>query len=81
MLALPGFGPYAAGQALRLLGRHEDLALDSWCRNKLAQQRGRRKPPADRTVERAYRAFGRYKGLALWMDLTADWHGETATAT
>ena len=37
LLQLPGFGPYAAGQALRLLGDgyYEDLALDSWCRARL----------------------------------------------
>jgi N-glycosylase/DNA lyase len=72
--ALPGFGPYAAGQALRLLGRYDDLALDSWCRTKLGRLQGRARPPADRAIERAYRPFGRFAGLALWMDLTADWH-------
>lgn len=76
LLALPGFGPYAAGQALRLLGRYDDLALDSWCRAKLATMQRRKTPPADRSVERRYRTFGEYKGLALWMDLTADWHDE-----
>jgi len=76
LLALPGFGPYAAGQAMRLFGRHEDLALDSWCRNKIATVLGRAKPPADRTIEKRYRAFGSYKGLAMWMELTADWHAD-----
>lgn len=74
LLALPGFGPYAAGQALRLLGRYEDLALDSWCRAKLAELEGRRRPPSDREIERRYARFGDYRGLVLWMDLTADWH-------
>ena len=74
LLALPGFGPYAAGQALRLLGRYDDLALDSWCRTKLARIRRRKKPPSDETIRRSYARFGQYRGLALWMDLTADWH-------
>lgn len=78
LLGIRGFGPYAAGQALRLLGRHQDLALDSWCRGKLAEMQRRRKPPSDAAVERRYAAFGDYRGLALWMDLTADWHGERA---
>jgi N-glycosylase/DNA lyase len=73
---LHGFGPYAAGQALRLLGRHDDLALDSWCRAKLAQQTGRARPPTDRTIERAYAGFAEHRGLVLWMDLTREWHGE-----
>jgi N-glycosylase/DNA lyase len=76
LLALRGFGPYAAGQALRLLGRFDDLALDSWCRHRLAQIAGRKKPPSDRTVARRYQPFAPYQGLALWLDLTAQWHGE-----
>jgi N-glycosylase/DNA lyase len=78
LLSLHGFGPYAAGQALRLLGRHDDLALDSWCRAKIAQQTGRRRPPADRVIERAYAGFDEHRGLVLWMDLTREWHGEGA---
>jgi len=74
LLALPGFGPYAAGLALRLLGRYQDLALDSWCRAKLARLARRAKPPSDATIWRRYARFGDYRGLALWMDLTADWH-------
>lgn len=74
LLALPGFGPYAAGQALRLLGRYDDLALDSWCRSKLAQLEGKKKPRSDRAIERSYARYGAYRGLVLWMDLTADWH-------
>jgi len=74
LLDLPGFGPYAAGQALRLLGHYTDLALDSWCRSKLAELTGRRRPPSERAVERMYARFGPWRGLALWMDLTAKWH-------
>ena len=76
LLDLPGFGPYAAGQALRLLGRYDDFALDSWCRSVLAERSKSGRAPSDRSIERAYRDFGNYRGLALWMDLTAHWHGE-----
>jgi N-glycosylase/DNA lyase len=76
LLDLDGFGPYAAGQALRLLGRYDDLALDSWCRATFAKHRGKKKPPSDRTIAREYARFGEWQGLALWMDLTAPWHGE-----
>ncbi|HEX6810712.1 MAG TPA: Fe-S cluster assembly protein HesB [Planctomycetota bacterium] len=74
--ALDGFGPYAAGQALRLFGRYDDLALDSWCRARIAQLLGRRRAPADATIARLYDAFTGYRGLAMWCDLTAEWHGE-----
>jgi len=76
LLALPGFGPYAAGQALRLLGRCEDLALDSWSRGKIAWLLGRKRPPTDRAIERRLAPFGAWRGLALWLELTADWIGE-----
>ncbi len=76
LLDLDGFGPYAAGQAMRLLGHYKDLALDSWCRARLAEMAGKKKPPADTTVAKRYAAFDPYDGLALWMDLTAGWFGE-----
>lgn len=76
LTALRGFGPYAAGQALRLLGHYDRLALDSWCRARLQELDGRSAPPSDRAVERRYAPFAPWQGLALWMDLTADWHGE-----
>ena len=37
---------------------------------------GRKQPPADRTVARRYARFDPFDGLALWMDLTADWHAQ-----
>lgn len=74
LLNLSGFGPYAAGQAMRLLGRYDDLALDSWCRAKLARMQRRKEPPSDRVIASRYDRFGSYRGLVLWMDLTADWH-------
>lgn len=78
LLDLHGFGPYAAGQAMRLCGHYDKLALDSWCRARLAEMAGRSKAPADRTVERRYAKWAPFQGLALWLDLTADWHGEAS---
>jgi len=75
LLSLPGFGPYAVGQALRGLGYYRDLALDSWCRSRLTEMAAHSKTPSDRVIERRYAGFGAYRGLALWMDLTAHWHG------
>jgi 3-methyladenine DNA glycosylase/8-oxoguanine DNA glycosylase len=76
LLALPGFGPYAAGQALRLLGRFDDLALDSWVRKRAAELHGL--PPGDdAAIARRYAEFERYAGLALWLDVTRAWHEGT----
>lgn len=74
LVGLRGFGPYAAGQAMRLLGHYEHLALDSWCRARLAELDGRNRPPSDRAVARRYARFAPYQGLALWLHLTAAWH-------
>jgi N-glycosylase/DNA lyase len=72
--ALDGFGPYATEHLLRLLGRHGHLALDSWNRKKLAQLRGKRRPPSDRTLRRWYARYGEWAGLAMWLEVTAEWH-------
>lgn len=73
LLALPGFGPYAAGQALRLLGRFDDLALDSWVRKRAAELHALT-PGDDAAIARCYASFDRYAGLALWLDVTRAWH-------
>jgi 3-methyladenine DNA glycosylase/8-oxoguanine DNA glycosylase len=75
--ALDGFGPYATEHLLRLLGRHGHLALDSWNRAKLARLRGKRRPPSDRTLRRWYARYGEWAGLAMWLEVTGDWHQET----
>jgi N-glycosylase/DNA lyase len=77
--ALRGFGPYAAQHLLRLLGRHDHLALDSWTRAKLARLRARRRVPTDRTLRRWYAPYAQWAGLAMWLEATADWHGERPT--
>jgi 3-methyladenine DNA glycosylase/8-oxoguanine DNA glycosylase len=71
LLALPGVGPYAAAQVMMLLGRHSRLILDSWTRPKWAKVNGRK--AADATIERRFRRYGRYAGLAFWLRVTEDW--------
>jgi 3-methyladenine DNA glycosylase/8-oxoguanine DNA glycosylase len=71
LLALPGIGPYGAAHLMMLLGRHSRLILDSWTRPKYAKVNGRK--ASDTTVERRFRRYGRYSGLAFWLYLTRDW--------
>ncbi len=73
--ALSGFGPYATEHLLRLLGRYDHLALDSWTRAKLARLRGKRRLPSDAAFRRWYAPYGDHAGLAMWLEVTADWHG------
>jgi N-glycosylase/DNA lyase len=77
LLALPGIGPYAADNLLRLLGHYGYLGLDSWCRGKLKRLYPRVRD-VDKFAARRYRPFGHFAGLAMWLDLTKDWHeGDT----
>jgi N-glycosylase/DNA lyase len=61
---------------MMLLGRHSRLILDSWTRPKYARVNGRK--AADATIERRFRRYGRYAGLAFWLYLTRDWVPEPA---
>jgi 3-methyladenine DNA glycosylase/8-oxoguanine DNA glycosylase len=72
LLALPGIGPYAAAHVMMLLGRYSRLILDSWTRPKYARLNGGR-PVKDATIERRFRRYGPYAGLAFWLYLTRDW--------
>jgi 3-methyladenine DNA glycosylase/8-oxoguanine DNA glycosylase len=72
LLALPGVGPYAAAHIMMLLGRYSRLVLDSWTRPKFASLNGG-KPVKDTTIERRFRRYGPYAGLAFWLVLTRDW--------
>jgi len=80
ILALHGFGPYAAEHLMRLLGRHGGLALDSWNRRKIAELRGRTRQPSDRVLARWFAPWGEWAGLALWLEATGDWHGDAPAA-
>lgn len=72
LLALPGVGPYAAAHIMMMLGRYSRLVLDSWTRPKYARLNGGR-PLKDTTIERRFRRYGPYAGLAFWLHLTRDW--------
>ena len=72
LLALPGVGPYAAAHVmLTSLGRYSRLVLDSWTRPTYARLAGRK--AADKTIERKFRRYGDYAGLAFWLLLTRGW--------
>ena len=71
LLALPGVGPYAAAHVMMLLGRYQRLILDSWTRPTYARLRGRKAP--DTTIERRFRRYRDFAGLAFWLYLTRDW--------
>lgn len=72
LLALPGVGPYAAAHVmLTALGRYGRLILDSWTRPTYARLTGRQ--AADDVIQRRFKRYGEYAGLAFWMMLTRSW--------
>jgi N-glycosylase/DNA lyase len=72
LLALPGVGPYAAAHIMMTVGRYHRLILDSWTRPTYAKKVGR-KAVTDAAIERRFRRYGAYAGLAFWLLLTRDW--------
>jgi N-glycosylase/DNA lyase len=68
-----GAGDYAAENLLKLLGRYDGLALDSWTRAKFFQVRNNGRKAKDKKIERYYSQFKEWRGLALWCDMTRDW--------
>jgi hypothetical protein len=63
---------------LRLIGRYDGLALDSWVRGKFARVRGGGHAVTDEKISRYYSRFKEWRGLALWCDMTRDWLAEEA---
>jgi len=73
MKRVKGVGDYAAENILKLVGRYDGLALDSWVRGKFAQIRNGARKTSDKKIARYYARFGEWRGLALWCDMTRDW--------
>lgn len=73
MRGVKGVGPYAAENLLKLLGRYDGLALDSWTRAKFFSVRNNGRKTSDKKIERYYSRFKEWRGLALWCDVTRDW--------
>ena len=74
--SLKGFGDYAADNLLKLLGRYDGLALDSWLRSQFYKKHNRDRTCADKKIERHYKKFGSWRGLAIWCDMTERWFDE-----
>ena len=73
MKRIKGVGDYAAENLLKLVGRYDCLALDSWVRAKFTRTHGRGRATADEKIARYYSRFRSWRGLALWCDMTRDW--------
>jgi N-glycosylase/DNA lyase len=75
-----GIGDYAAENLLKLIGRYDGLALDSWLRAEFYKKHNKEKKCADKKIEKFYKKFGDWKGLAIWCDMTERWFDERLKA-
>lgn len=73
MKSIKGVGNYAAENLLKLIGRYDGLALDSWTRAKFAEMRNRGRVANDKKILRFYARFNSWRGLVLWCDMTREW--------
>jgi len=73
MKQIKGVGDYAAENLLKLVGRYDGLALDSWTRSKFFQLHNEGRKASDKKIARYYARFKEWRGLAFWCDMTRDW--------
>jgi 3-methyladenine DNA glycosylase/8-oxoguanine DNA glycosylase len=73
MKRVKGVGEYAADNLLKLLGRYDCLALDSWVRATFSRLHNKGRTADDRKIAGHYARFRQWRGLALWCDMTRDW--------
>jgi len=73
MKSVKGVGNYAAENLLKLIGRYDGLALDSWTRAQFARARNQGRVASDKKIARFYARFDSWRGLVLWCDMTRHW--------
>ena len=71
--SVKGVGNYAAENLLKLIGRYDGLALDSWARAQFAKARNGGRVASDKKILRFYSRFNSWRGLALLCDMTHEW--------
>ena len=73
MKSIKGVGDYAAENLLKLVGRYDGLALDSWLRSQFYKKHNGEQICHDKQIEKHYERFGDWRGLAIWCDMTERW--------
>jgi 3-methyladenine DNA glycosylase/8-oxoguanine DNA glycosylase len=71
---IPGFGPYAAGHVLALLGRYDRIAVDTDFRSFVRRRhfpRARKLPSARRMLQ-VYEKWGKWRFLAYWWEMWSE---------
>ena len=66
LLKIRGVGPYAAANLLMILGRADFIPIDTYALKMVSHEWHRGRPVTSKQVEKAFRKWGEYKGLAFW---------------
>ncbi|MBA3631928.1 MAG: hypothetical protein H0W58_03810 [Acidobacteria bacterium] len=74
MKQIKGVGDYAADNLLKLIGRYDGLALDSWLRAQFYKKHNGEIVCGDKQIEKFYERYGTWRGLVMWCDMTERWH-------
>jgi N-glycosylase/DNA lyase len=73
MKQIKGVGDYAAENLLKLVGRYDGLALDSFLRSGFYKKHNNGVNCPDSEIKEFYAKFGKFRGLAIWFDMTKRW--------
>ncbi len=71
MKKIKGVGDYAAENLLKLVGRYDGLALDSYLRSEFYKRHNNQTACDDKQIRQFYEKFGAWQGLAIWCDLSS----------
>lgn len=68
LTALKGIGPYAAASLMMLLGRYDDLPVDSVYKDFVRKRYFPKRKPTDAQIRAIYEDWNEWKYLAYWFD-------------
>lgn len=69
LLGIKGVGKYAAESMMKLLGKFDSLALDSFLRSEFYKVHNAGNACSDADIEAHYECYGDWKGLVIWFDM------------
>lgn len=73
MKNVKGVGDYAAENLMKLVGRYDGLALDSWLRSQFYKKHNSDAVCEDKLINEFYQKYGDWRGLAIWCEMTERW--------
>jgi len=73
MKNVKGVGDYAAENLMKLIGRYDGLALDSWLRSQFYKKHNAGEVCEDKVIIEFYEKYGDWRGLLMWCEMREAW--------